>query len=94
MVLKNMFQPETETDDGWDREIEADIKQECSKYGEVQHIFADKNSQGFVYMKFSSAASGQAAGDALHGRWFNRKAIAVQYFPENVYMAKFPDARA
>jgi len=92
MVLKNMFQPEHETEEGWEKEIEQDIKQECSKYGTVRHIFADMKSQGFVYIKFTDVSSGKAAGDALHGRWFNRQAIAVQYFKENVYMAKFPDA--
>lgn len=93
MVLKNMFKPDAETEEGWEREIENDIKQECSKYGTVLHIFADKNSQGFVYLKFADVASGKAAGDSLHGRWFNRQSIAVQYFKQNVYLAKFPAAR-
>lgn len=45
LVLKNMFNPAHETGHGWEKEIEEEIKDECSKYGAVQHIFADKNSQ-------------------------------------------------
>ncbi len=34
-----------ETEPNWDEEIEKDVKEECSKYGAVNHAHVDKNSK-------------------------------------------------
>jgi hypothetical protein len=34
-----------ESEPGWDAEITDDVKEECGKYGAVQHAWVDKNSQ-------------------------------------------------
>ena len=39
-----------ETLPNWDAEIADDVRDECSKYGPVQHIYVDPSSQGFVYL--------------------------------------------
>lgn len=36
-------------------DIAEEVKDECSKYGQVRHIFVDRNSQGFIYVKFADA---------------------------------------
>lgn len=55
LLLKNLFNPEEETEDHWEDEIGDDVKEECGKYGRVLHLFVDKESQGFVYAKFADA---------------------------------------
>ncbi|KAA8530979.1 hypothetical protein F0562_005654 [Nyssa sinensis] len=42
LLLKNMFDPATETDPEYDLEIKDDVKDECSNFGRVKHIYADK----------------------------------------------------
>ena len=42
--LENMFDPATETDEGWDEDIKDDTEEECGKYGRVLHCHVDKAS--------------------------------------------------
>jgi RNA-binding protein 39 len=41
ILLKNMFDPAEETEPGWEKEVENEIKGECQKYGEIVHIAVD-----------------------------------------------------
>lgn len=34
-----------ETEPNWDQDIATDVKEECEKYGPVDHIYVDRNSQ-------------------------------------------------
>ncbi|KAJ0233917.1 RRM domain-containing protein [Hirschfeldia incana] len=88
LLLKNMFDPATETEPNFDEEIEEDVKEECSKYGEVKHIYVDKNSAGFVYLRFESVQAAMAAQRAMHMRWFAQKMISATFLPPQVYDAK------
>merc|ERR1719309_1696703 len=67
LQLKNMFDPTKETDKGWEDDIALDVKDECSKYGQVLHCKVDKNSLGHVYLKFRDVQSAQGAQMALNG---------------------------
>ncbi|CAH7688263.1 linker between RRM2 and RRM3 domains in RBM39 protein-domain-containing protein, partial [Phakopsora pachyrhizi] len=45
VLLKNMFNPEDETEPGWDSELRDDVKSECEeKYGPVLSIAIEKDS--------------------------------------------------
>lgn len=45
VLLKNMFNPEEETEQGWDLELRDDVKVECEeKYGPVLAIAIEKES--------------------------------------------------
>lgn len=94
ILLTNMFDPAEETEPNWEREIEEETKEECSKFGAVVHIFADKHSKGYLYMKFGSIPGAQNAINALNMRWFAGRMITAEFYPEARYYAKFPDARA
>ncbi|TPX47632.1 hypothetical protein SeMB42_g00393 [Synchytrium endobioticum] len=89
VLLKNMFDPAEETEPNWEKDIEEDVKQECSKYGQVQHVAVDKDSAGFIYMKFSSAAEAQAAVNSLNNRFFAGKQITATFVPDAIYSAQF-----
>ncbi|CAH8357397.1 unnamed protein product [Eruca vesicaria subsp. sativa] len=88
LLLKNMFDPATETELGFDEEIREDVHDECSKYGEVKHIYVDKNSAGFVYLRFDSVQAAMAAQRAMHMRWFAQKMISATFLPPHEYEAK------
>jgi len=92
-VLSNMFDPSTESDEGWDQDVRDDVIEECSKNGGVLHIYVDKGSaQGNVYVKCPSVSAAFGAVNSLHGRWFAGKVITASYVPVNNYHQLFPDA--
>lgn len=44
LCLKNMFDPSTETDPNFDKEIQEDVASEAINFGRLEHIFVDKTS--------------------------------------------------
>jgi RNA-binding protein 23/39 len=93
IVLKNMFNPAEETSPDFDVEIAQDVSEECSQYGRVLHVHVDKNSLGFVYLRFETAQAAVQAGQALHGRWFAGRMVSAEYIPPVVYEAQFLTSR-
>ncbi|KAK3193527.1 hypothetical protein Dsin_024837 [Dipteronia sinensis] len=79
VLLKNMFDPTIETYEDFDMDIKEDVEGECSKFGKVKHIYVEKNSAGFVYLRFENAQSAASAQQALHGRWFAGKMITATF---------------
>ncbi|CAN6321423.1 unnamed protein product [Urochloa humidicola] len=90
LLLKNMFDPTVETDPDFDLDIRDDVQEECSKFGQLKHIFVDKNTAGFVYLRFDSIAAAMSAQKALHGRWFAGKMITATFMTPQQYEMKFP----
>ena len=65
-MLTNMFEPDSETEPGWDQEIRDDVIDECNKYGGVLHIYVDKSApQGNVYVKCPTVNTAVSAVNAL-----------------------------
>jgi RNA-binding protein 39 len=89
LVLKNMFNPAEESEQNWVQELETDVKEECSNFGQVLHIAVDENSLGDIYLKFDSTESAQKAVGGLNGRWFGGKQIEAKHISEMLYNAKF-----
>lgn len=79
LLLRNMFGPAQQTEPEWETEIAEDVKEECSRYGQVLHCGVDKNSKGFVYVRFGSVEAAVAAKTALHGRWYSGNQIVADY---------------
>ncbi|KAI7747760.1 hypothetical protein M8C21_028509 [Ambrosia artemisiifolia] len=92
LLLNNMFDPELEDEPDFDLDIKEDVQSECSKYGKLRHIYVEKNSAGFVYLRFENTQSAVAAQRALHGRWFAGKMITASFMVPQTYEAKFPDS--
>ncbi|XP_058004597.1 uncharacterized protein LOC110664425 isoform X2 [Hevea brasiliensis] len=93
LLLKNMFDPKLETEPDFDLDIKEDVQDECSKFGNLKHIYVDKNSAGFVYLQFDNTQAAMNAQRALHGRWFAGKMITATPMMPQIYAAKFPDSR-
>ncbi|KAG0484259.1 hypothetical protein HPP92_008181 [Vanilla planifolia] len=91
LLLKNMFDPNLEMEPDFDFDIKEDVQEECSKFGTVKHIFVDKNTAGFVYIRFDNTTSAVNAQRALHGRWFAGKMITATFMLPQNYDAKFPN---
>ncbi|MCO5547692.1 hypothetical protein L7F22_001143 [Adiantum nelumboides] len=92
LLLKNMFDPTTETEADFDLDIKDEVMQECSKFGAVKHIHVDKMSAGHVYIRFDMLSAAISAQHALHGRWFAGKMITVTFLTIQEYELKFPES--
>ncbi|CAI0555062.1 unnamed protein product [Linum tenue] len=92
LLLQNMFDPSTETEPDFDVDIKDDVEEECSKYGHVKHIYVEKNSAGFVYLRFDTVEAAARAQAAMHMRWFARRSISATFMPPHEYEAKFPNS--
>ncbi|EPQ32028.1 uncharacterized protein PFL1_00226 [Pseudozyma flocculosa PF-1] len=89
LLLKNMFNPEEETERDWDLELAEDVKEECqSKYGPVTAIHVEKESAGEIYITFADTDSSTKAMVGLNGRWFGGKPISAQYIPDAFVKAR------
>lgn len=88
LLLKNMFDPATETDPEFDLDIKDDVKEECSKYGRVKHIHVDKNT-GCVYLRFDIVEAASRAQQAMHKRWFAGRSISAIFLQPFEYDIKF-----
>jgi hypothetical protein len=65
MILKNMFDPAEETEEGWDLDIAEDVKEECEKHGPVLHIAVQKDTSGLVFVLFRCVACAHARAVAV-----------------------------
>ncbi|KAI4365478.1 hypothetical protein MLD38_021459 [Melastoma candidum] len=88
LLLKNLFDPVSESDPEFADEIKEDVEGECSKIGKVNHIFVDRNSAGHVYLRFNDVTAAMAAQKAMHMRWFAGRAISAIFLPPSEYEAR------
>ncbi|XP_073022259.1 uncharacterized protein [Primulina eburnea] len=91
LLLKNMFDTQSEAETNFDLDVKEDVQDECSKFGKLKHIYVDKDSAGCVFLRFENTQSSTAAQRALHGRWFAGKMITASFMVPHDYEAKFPD---
>ncbi|CAM9916508.1 unnamed protein product [Laminaria digitata] len=93
LLVKNMFDPATETDEGWELDIKEEMEEECSKHGTVMHSYVEaRQPGGLVYVMFSTIGAATASAEMLNGRWFAGRMVLVEYLGPHVYTAKFPEA--
>ncbi|XP_056696703.1 uncharacterized protein [Spinacia oleracea] len=91
LLLRNLFDPATETDPEFFLEIKEDVEEECSKFGQVRHIYVDKHSAGHIYLRFDKKEAAMNAQRGMHLRWFARRLITAIYMQPQDYEAKFAD---
>jgi RNA-binding protein 39 len=93
VVIKNMFDPQTETEPDFDLDIKEDVEEEANKFGSLKHIFVDKNSMGMVYVRYNDVEGAKKLVSAFNGRWFASRQISADFVPDTTYLMKFPSAR-
>lgn len=88
VLLKNMFDPEEETERDWDKELADDVKVECeNKYGKVEAIKVERETQGEIYLKFDSIESAKQAIQGLNGRWFGGRQVSAAFISDAIMQA-------
>ncbi|KAJ7786274.1 hypothetical protein B0H16DRAFT_1657636 [Mycena metata] len=88
VLLKNMFNPEEETEVDWDKDLADDVKGECQeKYGKVDAIKVEKETQGEIYVKFDTIESAKKAIQGLNGRWFGGNQVSAAFISDAIMQA-------
>lgn len=83
VLLKNMFDPAKETDPNFDVDLRQQVVPEVErKAGPLLHVYIDKMSNGFIYLKFHDIPSAQQALTVFNGRYFAGTAIVAEPVPE------------
>ncbi|EXJ82145.1 hypothetical protein A1O1_08214 [Capronia coronata CBS 617.96] len=77
VILKHMFTlKELEEDPAAMLEIKEDIREECSKLGEVTNVVLfDKEEDGVASVRFSNAEAAAACVSLMNGRWFDERQL-------------------
>ncbi|TFK77131.1 splicing factor, CC1-like protein [Pluteus cervinus] len=88
VLLKNMFDPEEETEKDWDKDLAVEVKVECeAKYGPVDAIKVEKDTEGEIYIKFDSVDSARNAVQGLNSRWFGGKQVTATFISDAIMQA-------
>jgi len=91
IVLHGMFNPaqvNLQSDPEFFNDIEADVEQECRKYGSVMKVWPDQgSSRGDVWVRFTDIASSTNCQRALDRRWFAGQQIIAEFTTESAWAA-------
>ena len=92
LVLRNMVDAEEV-----DEELETEVTEECSRFGEVTRVIIYQEKQGEeddaevivkIFVEFSQTSEAEEAQKALNGRWFGGRAIDAAIYDEDKYNAQ------
>ncbi|KAL3672135.1 hypothetical protein V7S43_002798 [Phytophthora oleae] len=86
VVIKHMFTPAEIEDEAYEKELQEDIHDECSKIGEVSKItlFA-KHVDGVVAIKFASSGSAARCVEIMNGRFFGGRQLECGFWDGTDY---------
>ncbi|KAL3944802.1 MAG: hypothetical protein SGBAC_001125 [Bacillariaceae sp.] len=88
ILVHNMFDKDTETGEGWARELKDEFMEECSKFGKILTITVmSQESGGKIFASFDSAEAAKLCAQNLSGRWFDKRQLRVEY----VDVSRLPD---
>ncbi|CAF1556481.1 unnamed protein product [Adineta ricciae] len=90
-VLKNMVGPEEIDDD-----LQQDVTEECSKYGEVVKVVIYTEQQGEddnaehivkIFVEFQTSKQAEKTVESLNGRYFGGRIIKAELYDQTAYQA-------
>lgn len=91
ITLHGMFNPSQvnlANDPEFFHDIEADVEQECRKYGSVAKVWPDQaSSRGDVWVRFADVTSAANCQRALDRRWFAGQQIIAEFTTESAWSA-------
>ena len=83
ICVHNMFNKKEESV-GFEKVLENDIRDELEQYCKVNKIVIDTyHEKGLVYVVFDTSLDAQKAFGMINLRWFNKRIIKAEYFPED-----------
>ena len=74
-----------------DAELEGEVAEECGKYGRVRQVkVVPEHATGVVrvYVQFESVAESGRAVEGLNGRFFDKRQVSAEFYPELRYQSQ------
>ena len=93
LLLKNLVSPSEV-----DPDLNGEVADECSKFGVVREVKVVPDAAGGVvrvYVRFDSAVECGKAVEGLNGRFFDKRAVSAEFYPEVKFNSQiYGDANA
>lgn len=84
ILVHNMFDKDTETDEGWAEDLREEFMEECSKFGKISSITVmSDQAGGKIYACFEQPDAATKCAENLSGRWFDKRRLRVEYVDES-----------
>mmetsp|Transcript_341 Transcript_341/g.807 ORF Transcript_341/g.807 Transcript_341/m.807 type:complete len:191 (+) Transcript_341:2746-3318(+) len=84
ILIRNMFDKDQESEEGWWIELKEEVQEECSKHGIVKSVTVQHElTGGMVNVTFQNLDGAAACAKALAGRWFDQRQLLVKYIAED-----------
>lgn len=89
ILVHNMFDKDTETESGWDEELQEEFKEECGKFGQIVAVtIISDQPGGKIYASFETLEAARLCANNLSGRWFDKRKLRVEYVDESSFPKK------
>ena len=76
-------------DSSYFTDLRDEIYEECSKYGKVEKVIVDIQSDGYVWIKFSEVDGAKKTHHFLNQRVISGRRLQSFYIPESQFYLRF-----
>lgn len=88
ILVRNMFDKDEETEEGWEEDIKLDFEEESSKHGNIISVkVMSKEVGGKIYSSFETQDGARACAENLAGRWFDKRQLRVEFVSDETFAA-------
>lgn len=88
LLIRNMFDM-FERNPTFDVELKEDVSHECKKFGTLEHIGVEKNTDGQVFLQFSDKKGASNCKKVMNGRFFGGKKLECDFVLEGSYALRW-----
>ena len=86
ILVRNMFDKDEETEEGWEEDIKLDFEEESSKHGKIVAVkVMSKEVGGKIYASFETVEGAKACAENLAGRWFDKRQLKVEFVRDGLF---------
>ena len=86
ILVRNMFDKDEETEEGWEEDIRLDFEEESSKHGKILSVkVISKEVDGKIFAKFETVEGARACAENLAGRWFDKRQLRVEFVSDDTF---------
>lgn len=88
ILVRNMYNKDEESEEGWAEDIKLDFQEESGKHGKITSVVVmSKEVGGKIYASFESIEGAAACALNLSGRWFDKRQLQVEFVSDASFMA-------
>lgn len=86
ILVRNMFDKDEETEEGWEEDIKMDFEEESSKHGKILSVkVMSKEVGGKIFASFETIDAAKACAENLAGRWFDKRQLQIEFVSDDIF---------